>query len=61
MNTIKAKFKSVCAETGKSIAIGEECYYSPEKRKVYHSESKTAKNFRINQFNQCFCMPDANW
>lgn len=43
---IRARFESKCAETGKIIQKGESCIYYPITRKVYSSDSKTAKDYR---------------
>lgn len=44
MIKIKAKFKGVCSETGKTIAKGEGCLYYAPKKKVYHKTSNRFKN-----------------
>ena len=43
---IKARFDSVCKETGKPIKRGEYCIYYPTGKAVYHNESKQAQAFR---------------
>lgn len=43
---LKARFDSKCSETGKLIKKGEYCIYYPANKKVYHSDSKTAYDFR---------------
>ena len=48
---IKARFKSVCSETGKVIEKGERCVYYPLSKKVYHETSKTAESFRSWKFD----------
>jgi hypothetical protein len=40
MNFITAKFKSKCAETGATIAKGENCLYDRVNKKVYCRSSK---------------------
>jgi len=40
MNFINAKFKSKCAETGATIAKGENCLYERVNKKVYCRSSK---------------------
>jgi len=40
MNFINAKFKSKCAETGATIAKGENCLYDRINKKVYCRSSK---------------------
>lgn len=37
---------TVCAETGKAIAKGDECLYFPSSRRVYHPDSKEAYDWR---------------
>lgn len=51
---ITAKFNCVCAETGQQIAKGDPCIYYPLERKVYHLESKTAKQFNSEAFDMDF-------
>lgn len=58
---ITARFSSTCAETGRVIAKGEQCYYFPDLRKVYHLESNTAATIRGNAWNRAHNMPDAEW
>jgi len=43
--SIRAKYNSICAETGRTIAKGDECVYYPLTKKVYHLESHTAADF----------------
>ncbi len=43
---IKARFDSVCAETGKEIKRGDLCIYYPSSKKVYHPESKQGEEYR---------------
>ena len=57
----RARFPSLCAETGRKIEKGDEIAYYPRDRKVYHAESKQAAELRGLQFNAAFNMPDANW
>lgn len=58
---LKARFSSICPETGLRIAEGDSCVYFPAQRKAYHSNSKTADQFRSQQFSQSWGMADANW
>lgn len=58
---LKARFSSVCPETGKTIAKGDECAYFPRERKAYHSESKAAEQVRELKFAKAWNMADANW
>lgn len=48
---ITARFNSVCAETEREIKKGEKCIYYPKVKKVYHPESKQAKDFYSWQFD----------
>ena len=43
--SIRAKFNSICAETGRAIAKGDECVYYPLTRQAFHLESRTAAEF----------------
>ncbi len=43
---IKARFDSVCKETGKAISKGQDCIYYPYDKSVYHMVSKTAYDFK---------------
>lgn len=49
--TTKAKFESLCAETGKTIKKGDECIYYPSSKKVFHPNSKQASEFRAWSFD----------
>lgn len=49
MKIIYAKFKSICAETGKQIKKGEKCLYDANEKKVYSLESEKAKKFETDQ------------
>ena len=42
---IHARFPSACAETGQPINVGDQCVYFPRDKKVYHVDSKCAKDF----------------
>lgn len=57
----KAKFNSVCPETGKPIKKGDEIAYYPATRKAFHESSKAADELRSMQFSRTFCMDDANY
>jgi len=46
MNFINAKFKSKCAETGATIAKGENCLYDRVNKKVY---CRSSKKFQVEQ------------
>lgn len=41
MKKITAKFKSKCADSGKTINKGDQMYYDYNTRKCYHMESNT--------------------
>lgn len=43
---IRARFDGRCAETGKEIKKGQLCIYYPKGRKVFHTDSKQAHEFR---------------
>ena len=58
---IKAKFKSVCPETLMDIHKGDECLYVPSGRKVYHTTSLTAKDWRSQSEADSLCLGDAGW
>jgi len=57
----KAKFASVCPETGKQIKKGDEIAYYPAERKAFHDSSKAADELRAMQFSHTFCMEDSNY
>ena len=57
----RARFPSLCAETGRKIGKGDEIAYYPLDRKAYHADSKQAAELRGLQFNATFGMADANW
>ena len=58
---IKAKYESVCPETGKPIRRGDECLYVPRDRKTYHVDSKTAANWSSQANADAMCLGDAGW
>ena len=43
---ITARFKSVCPETGRTIAKGDECVYYPSSREAFHMDSPSGKSAR---------------
>jgi hypothetical protein len=57
----KARFDSVCPETGKQIKKGDEIAYYPATRRAYHASSKAAGELRGLQFSQAFGLDDSNW
>ena len=59
--TIKARFDSICPETGKAIKAGDECVYFPRAKKAYHMDSNTAGHWRSQQFADSAGLLDANW
>ena len=48
---IKARFDSLCPETGKPIKKGDTCIYYPSAKKAYHQDSKQAEEFRSWAFD----------
>ena len=58
---LKARFASVCPETGKTINKGDKCAYYPRERKAFHVDSKAAEDLRALLFANCCGMADANW
>lgn len=58
---IKARYFTICPETGKSIQAGQECVYFPLEHKAYHIDSTAADHARGNEFNAAYGMADANW
>jgi hypothetical protein len=57
----RARFDSVCPETGKQIKKGDEIAYFPGTRKAYHTDSKSAADLRSMQASQAFGLADADW
>jgi hypothetical protein len=57
----KARFDSICPETGKQIRKGDEIAYYPKSRKAYHTESKSAADLRSMQASRAFGLADADW
>lgn len=57
----RARFPSLCAETGRKINKGDEIAYYPRDKKAYHVDSKAADHLRGLQFNAAFNMADANY
>jgi hypothetical protein len=57
----KARFDSVCPETGKQIKKGDEIAYYPKHKKAYHTNSKAADQLRGLEFSKANNMADANW
>ncbi len=57
----RARFPSLCAETGRKINKGDEIAYYPRDRKAYHLQSKQADELRARDFAAAFNMADANW
>ena len=51
---LKARFKSVCPETGKVIEKGDECVYFPIGRKAYHVDSKNAEDVRAMKISDAW-------
>jgi hypothetical protein len=57
----RARFNSVCPETGKAIGIGDEIAYYPDSRKAYHTTSTHADTVRALEFSRAWAMSDANY
>jgi hypothetical protein len=57
----KARFDSICPETGKQIKKGDKIAYYPRTKKAFHSDSKAAEELRGMQASQAFGLADANW
>ena len=47
---LKARFNSLCPETGKAINKGDTCVYYPLAKKAYHTDSKAAADYRSLMF-----------
>lgn len=58
---IVVKFAAACAETGKPLPAGAAAIYYPRSRKIYHSESKQAAEYRSQAAAAAFCLADGNW
>ena len=58
---MKARFPSICPETGKAIQKGNEIAYYPKARKAYHADSRTFEEVRALQFSVNNHMPDSDW
>lgn len=58
---IIARYDSVCPQTGKKIARGEECAWYPSARVAYHVSSKAASELRAMDFASTWNMADANY
>lgn len=56
-----AKYASVCPETGKPIAAGDEIAYYPKEKKAYHASSNAAAEVRGLAFSKSWGMADAEW
>jgi hypothetical protein len=57
----KARFDSVCPETGKQIRKGDEIAYYPQSLDAFHTSSKAAEDLRGMKASQAFGLADANW
>jgi hypothetical protein len=57
----KARFDSICPETGKQIKKGDEIAYYPKHKRAYHTSSKAASDLRSLQATQAFGLADADW
>jgi hypothetical protein len=43
---VTSKKESVCAETGKVIGKGQQCWFDPATKHVYHSKSAKGAEFQ---------------
>jgi len=59
--TMRAKFDSMCPETGKAIRKGDEIVYFPRERKAYHIDSESARAWLSQANADAMCLGDANW
>jgi hypothetical protein len=57
----RARFDSICPETGKQIKKGDEIAYYPKHKKAYHPDSKAASGLRSLQATQALGLADADW
>lgn len=58
---IRARFDSICPETGKAIKAGDECVYFPRAKKAYHVDSKSADDWRSQSFADNAGLLDSGW
>ena len=58
---MKARFPSICPETGKDIHKGNEIAYYPKARRAYHADSRAFEEVRALQFAVSNHMPDCDW
>ncbi|MDK2126758.1 hypothetical protein [Parachitinimonas caeni] len=58
---MKAKFASVCPETGKAIQPGDEIAYYPSTQQAFHVDSKSAGQLRDLAFATAYGMTDAKY
>lgn len=58
---MKARFASICPETGKQISKGDTIAYYPRDRKAFCEDSKSADNVRALEFAKAYNMGDANY
>jgi hypothetical protein len=56
----KARFDSICPETGKQIKKGDEIACYPRTKEAFHSDSKAAEELRSMQGSRAFGLADAN-
>jgi hypothetical protein len=57
----KARFDSICPETGKQIKKGDEIAYYPRSGKAFHIDSKAASDLRGTNFSKTFGLADSDW
>jgi hypothetical protein len=58
---IRAKFASICPETGKQINKGDRIVYFPRERKAFHVDSKSAQDWLSQAAADYLCLGDAGW
>ena len=58
---IIVKYAAACAETGKPLPVGAAAIYYPRSKKLFHTESKTAADYRSQAAAAAFCLADGNW
>jgi hypothetical protein len=57
----KARFDSICSETGKKIKKGDEIAYYPRHKKAFHVDSRAAEDLRGMQASKSLGLADADW
>jgi hypothetical protein len=57
----RARYPSLCAESGRKINKGDEIAYYPRTKQVFHIDSKQSEELRAFTFAAAFNMSDANY